>query len=82
MGILLQALAGRVRRIDEIGWYDDYRIGVILPYTSMQGACKLAECICESMKNISEKPECDVYTYPFNNRLFAQAEASEKIGVV
>jgi hypothetical protein len=82
LGILLQTIAGRVRKIDEIGWYDDYRIGVILPYTSMQGACKLAEFICESMKNISKKPECDVYTYPFNKRLLAQDKSTKTLSVV
>ena len=82
LGILLQTLSGRVRRIDEIGWYDDSRIGVILPYTSMQGACRLAESICESMKKISKKPECDVYTYPYHNRLLTQTKTSKEIGAV
>ena len=52
-----------MRRIDEIGWYDQNRIGVILPYTSAQGAQKFAESLC----NLFSPPmgECflNVYTY-------------------
>jgi hypothetical protein len=39
---LLKNLKGRIRSIDEIGWFDDCRIGVLLPYTSGRGAEKFA----------------------------------------
>lgn len=67
--VLLQTITDRVRKIDEIGWYDKTRVGVILPYTSIEGACRLADNICESMENVSQKPSCDIYTYPFDKQI-------------
>jgi GGDEF domain-containing protein len=67
---LIQKISGRIRSIDKIGWYDNQRIGIILPYTSGEGATKLAETICELFGTSTPKPECVVYTY-----LFATDEA-------
>jgi len=59
---LIQALARRIRQIDKIGWFDNQRIGVILPYTSSTGACKLADDIQRTMS--PSRPTCRIYTYP------------------
>ena len=59
-------IRGRIRCVDETGWYDDQRIGTILPYTSNKGATKLAENICESLDSSIPKPVCTVYTYPLD----------------
>ena len=56
----------RIRCIDEVGWYDNQQIGMILPYTSNKGATKLAENICESFDESILKPVCTVYTYPLD----------------
>lgn len=63
---LIGEIRGRIRFVDETGWYDDQRIGMILPYTSNKGATKLAENICESLDGSIPKPVCTVYTYPLD----------------
>src|SRR2546428_450816 len=40
---LVHVLARRVRSTDEVGWFDERRIGVVLPYTPSDGAWKLAD---------------------------------------
>ncbi len=62
---MIQKISGRIRSIDKIGWYDNQRIGIILPYTSGEGATKLAETICDLFGTSTRNPECTVYTYLF-----------------
>ena len=62
-GLQFQKLFSRTRRIDEIGWYDRQRIGIILPYTSEQGAQKFAESLCEFMDHSMTECVFNVYTY-------------------
>lgn len=62
---MMQKISGRIRSIDKIGWYDNQRIGIILPYTSGEGATKLAETICDLFGTSTRNPECAVYTYLF-----------------
>ena len=45
----MQKIISRMRKIDEIGWYDPRRIGIILPYTSERGAQRFAENLCQLM---------------------------------
>lgn len=63
---LIATIRGRIRCIDEAGWYDNQRIGMILPFTSNEGAIKLAENICNSLDESIPKPVCAVYTYPID----------------
>ena len=42
---LINKIANRIRVIDQIGWFDSRRIGLILPYTSSSGAQKLVDRI-------------------------------------
>ena len=65
---LIRIIKHRIRCVDKVGWYDNQRIGVILPYTSKKGATQLAENICESLNQTVHKPVCTVYTYP-NDKL-------------
>ena len=60
---ILQNIFHRMRRIDEIGWYDQNRIGIILPYTSAQGAQKFAESLSNSFSLPKEQCLLNVYTY-------------------
>jgi hypothetical protein len=42
---IIQAIATvrkRIRAIDEIGWYEENQLGIILPFTTMEGADRLA----------------------------------------
>ncbi|MBW2576139.1 MAG: hypothetical protein JRC88_11795 [Deltaproteobacteria bacterium] len=54
----------RMRKIDQIGWYDSERIGILLPYPPFQGACELAESICNSLGVPMLESACKVYVYP------------------
>ena len=67
-GLQLQKIFSRMRRIDEIGWYDSRRIGIILPYTSERGAQRFAESICELMDPSMTECIFNVYTYDFDNK--------------
>jgi hypothetical protein len=66
IGQFVQRITRRIRQVDQIGWYDDRRIGVVLPYTSNVGAFQLAAHICSEIE-ISYSPNvCHVHTYPLN----------------
>ena len=60
---ILQKIFRRVRKIDEIGWYDQNRIGIILPYTSAQGAQKFAESLSNSFGRPIKECLLNIYTY-------------------
>ncbi len=64
MRYLTHSLANRMRWTDEVGWFGDERIGVILPDTSAVGAERLAESVCEAVTAKSSPPEYTIYTYP------------------
>lgn len=57
-------LASRVRISDEIGWFNEHRIGVVLPDTSSEGAWKLADEVCHEINGKTLPSFCTVYTYP------------------
>ncbi len=66
-GHQLQKIFSRMRRIDEVGWYDPQRIGIILPYTSERGAQRFAESLCELMDPSLAGCIFNVYTYEFDS---------------
>jgi PleD family two-component response regulator len=45
---LVDKISKRVRRIDQIGWYDKNHLGVLLPHTSKAGAQIIANDICQN----------------------------------
>jgi lipopolysaccharide/colanic/teichoic acid biosynthesis glycosyltransferase len=61
---LVRTLYSRFRNIDELGWYSNRQIGVILPYTPAEGAWTLAENVCALISSILEPPPFTIYTYP------------------
>ena len=61
---IIRIISHRVRNVDELGWYDEKRIGIILPYTSAEGASKLIENIFDSLDAEIPRPVCDIFTYP------------------
>ena len=65
-GLLLQKIIYRMRRIDEIGWYDPRRIGIILPYTTERGAQRFAESLCQLLDPSLAHCIFNVYTYNFD----------------
>ena len=61
---LVHSLLDRIRSTDEIGWFDDHRIGVLLPYTPRDGAQKFVDDIRQSVDANALAPEYTIHTYP------------------
>lgn len=62
----IQEIRQRIRALDEIGWHDKNQLGIILPYTSREGAAQLAHQICETINafsNASNGVACEVFCY-------------------
>jgi lipopolysaccharide/colanic/teichoic acid biosynthesis glycosyltransferase len=59
---LIDTLSKRIRTVDEIGWFDKGRIGIILPDTKSNGAVKLAQDI--RRMTMPSPPNVTVFTYP------------------
>lgn len=57
-------ISENIRKIDHIGWCDDNRIGILLPFTSVEGANKLIAKICRQIESPLFETMCSVYTYP------------------
>ena len=56
----------RIRTIDEIGWYEENQLGIILPFTSMEGANLLGDEICDIISSHLERSEflaCELFSY-------------------
>jgi hypothetical protein len=65
----IHRISCRIRQVDQIGWYDDQRIGLILPYTSNVGACQLVAHICNDIEKSYSPDICHVTTYPLDRTL-------------
>ena len=63
---IIKIITRRVRNVDELGWYDEKRVGIILPYTSTEGAARLIENLFDSLDTEIPIPVCDIFTYPSN----------------
>jgi len=63
---LLDNIKSTVREIDKIGWYDSRRIGILLPYTTGEGAYKMVEKLGDALKINKPISGFTIYTYPVN----------------
>jgi lipopolysaccharide/colanic/teichoic acid biosynthesis glycosyltransferase len=54
----------KIRKSDEIGWYDGNCIGTILTGTSAEGASRFVEIVKKRNEEIEPKLTCTVYSYP------------------
>jgi len=75
---LEDVLKGRLRIMDEAGWFDRSRLGVLMPYTSRQGAWHLIEDMCRLMRGALSPSDCRVYTYPQDSLGEHEADAAEE----
>ena len=57
------SISDAMRSIDEAGWLEDDRIGVLLPSTNLVGAQRFARRVVEAMP-ASTAPHVEVYSYP------------------
>jgi hypothetical protein len=53
----------RARIIDSVGWFDNHRIGIILPDTRIDGAKKFSAEICETC-HLDIIKSREMYIYP------------------
>lgn len=58
------ALRQRVRTIDEVGWFDDRLLGVLLPCTNHEGAWTFAIDFGRDVLSAQRVPPFSVYSYP------------------
>lgn len=61
---LIQNLSKRVRKTDQIGWYDDNHLGVLLPNTANAGAKVFAEDIRKYQNNCQITIVFKTISYP------------------
>ncbi len=61
-----RAFKKSLRKTDEVGWFDENHIGVILPETSAAGATRPADDVCSQVFPNKQKPAYSVFTYPVN----------------
>ena len=62
---LALTLLRRVRLTDEVGWFDDRHLCVLLPDTSAAGARIVADSVCDLVAHKSTRPIAVIYSYPF-----------------
>lgn len=58
IGRAIATVRKRIRAIDEIGWYEENQLGIILPFTTMAGADRLAGEIIDIITTHLEPDEC------------------------
>jgi hypothetical protein len=66
IGQAIEAIRNRIRAIDEIGWYEENQLGIILPFTSLDGADRLADEICGVITEYLAPDEyiaCELFSY-------------------
>lgn len=63
---MINYLERRLRTIDEVGWMSEDRLAVLLPYTSVAGAWKVADDVIAGGPPDLAPPHCEVFEYPSN----------------
>ncbi|WP_428940076.1 hypothetical protein [Fontivita pretiosa] len=61
---LARTILQRIRVTDDVGWFDDQHLGVLLPDTPPAGAWRLAQEVCHVVARRGPRPLCTMYTYP------------------
>jgi hypothetical protein len=65
----IKKITHRMRKIDEIGWYEQRQIGILLPYTNFQGAGIFVESLKNSFGFTMPLVNCTIFAYPDDNRI-------------
>ena len=71
---LVERLRKRVRKIDQIGWYDDEHIGVLLPETPPSGAQIVIRDIFNAEDGVDIPFEVETITYPESDEKLKRRE--------
>jgi len=62
-----QVLKVRLRVTDDAGLLGPNCVGAVLPETSVIGAWKVADDVCDMLPASSSRPQCNVYVHPANH---------------
>jgi hypothetical protein len=65
---LIKNIIKEKRKIDELGWYQKHRVGVILPYTPSHGARKFSVRLSRTLNFIMPDSFCYLFTYPLEEK--------------
>ena len=71
---LVENIIKEKRKIDEVGWYKKYNVGVILPYTSSHGAREFSVRLSRTLNFIMPDSFCYLFTYPLEDKNDAEPE--------
>jgi lipopolysaccharide/colanic/teichoic acid biosynthesis glycosyltransferase len=78
---LIKTITARSRTTDEIGWFGDRHVCVVLPETPLAGAWVFADSVCDLAARRIPRPVAIVYSYPgnwFATGTHAKAAADDK----
>ena len=60
----VQLLGSRLRMIDEVGWYDQNKIAIVLPYTTSEDAVQVAEDVTKIINSDIPAHFSKILSYP------------------
>ncbi len=60
---LAKTVLHRIRVTDDVGWFDEQHVGVLLPQTSPAGAWRLAQHVCDRVARRGQRPHVIMYSY-------------------
>jgi hypothetical protein len=60
---MLRSMHERIRQVDAIGWFDQGRIGIILPYTTSEGAFRLVSDLSLYVKDPALPMRSQVFSF-------------------
>lgn len=63
----VRTIKDRCRGTDEIGWYRAGQIGVMMPFTPIEGARQLAEHVSGLLSSLASPPPFTIYSFPSDN---------------
>ncbi|MCG6534552.1 MAG: hypothetical protein L7F78_07640, partial [Syntrophales bacterium LBB04] len=64
---LVRTIHHRFRATDDVGWYRRGQIGVMMPFTPLESAWKLAEYVSNIISSLMPLPPFTIYAYPSDN---------------
>ena len=74
---LISNIVNEKRRIDDLGWYDKHSVGVILPYTSSNGARQFSVRLSRTLNFIMPDSFCYLFTYPLEGKSDDDSQGKE-----
>jgi len=60
----VQTICRRVRCTDEVRWFEDFKIAIVLPDTPSEGAWKLCEDVLDLLEVPADQLSISAYSYP------------------